>query len=67
MDAPAEDEKADLRPAPGFVEVRDGRGRLLFLYDAVRDLVQIKPKGEPAVLVDLRVYQGLGRSQGKAI
>ena len=50
---------------PGFVEVRDARGRLLFLYDATRDLVQIKPKGEPAVLIDLRIYRT--HAQGKAI
>lgn len=54
-------------PPPGFVEVRDGRGRLLFLFDAARDLVQIKPKGEPVVLIDLRVYRAHMEVQGKVI
>lgn len=29
----------------GFVEVRGGNGRLLFRYDAARELVEVKPKG----------------------
>lgn len=38
----------------GFVEVRGGNGRLLFRYDATRELVEVKPKGGEAEVVDLR-------------
>lgn len=38
----------------GFVEVRGGNGRLLFRYDAARELVEVKPKGGEAEVVDLR-------------
>ena len=37
----------------GFVEVRRN-GRLLFRYDAARELVEVKPKGGEAEVVDLR-------------
>lgn len=63
-ETPALEEGRALIP-PGFVEVRDGNGRLLFMFDPTRDLVQVKRKGEPAVLVDLRVYR-VG-AQGKTI
>lgn len=38
----------------GFVEVRGGNGRLLFRYDATRELVEVKPKGGEPEVVDLR-------------
>ena len=40
--------------ADGFVEVRGGNGRLLFRYDATRELVEVKPKGGETEVVDLR-------------
>jgi hypothetical protein len=54
---------------PGFVEVLDGEGRLLFLFDPQRDLIEIKPKGREAVLIDLRMYRPamVGTAHGKAI
>ena len=42
----------------GFVEVRNGAGKLLFEYDPGRNLVRIKPKGGTLELVDLEVYGG---------
>lgn len=43
---------------PGFVRVLDtGTGRLLFLFDPERDVIEIKPKGGLPVLIDLRYYR----------
>lgn len=51
----------------GFVEVRDGDGRLLFLFDPERDLVEVRVKGRTS-LVDLRKYRpALRPAQGKVI
>lgn len=53
--------------AAGFVEVRDGEGRLLFLFDPARDLVQVRQKGRTS-LIDLRMYRvTLRGAQGKVI
>lgn len=43
---------------PGFLRVLDAKtGRLLFLFDPERDVIEIKPKGAAPVLVDLRYYR----------
>lgn len=38
----------------GFVEVRASNGRLLCRFDPQRELIEIKPKGDQPVVVDLR-------------
>jgi hypothetical protein len=50
------------RGEDGFVEVRRN-GRLLFRYDPNRDLVEIKPKGSPSQIVDLRQFRTPVRNQ----
>lgn len=52
---------------PGFVPVADGEGRLLFYFDPERDLIQIRVKGRPTVLVDLRMYRPRRPAQGKLL
>lgn len=41
-----------------WTEVRSSRGRLLFRLDVGRLLVEVKPKGGPVELVDLRALLG---------
>lgn len=42
------------RPVDTWVEIRSSRGRLLCRLDVGRLLLEVKPKGGPAELVDLR-------------
>jgi hypothetical protein len=46
------------RQQPQFREVRDPQtGKLLFRYDPVADVVEVKPKGAEAVQVALTPYR----------
>lgn len=51
------------RTMDGWVEVRNGRGRLLFRLDAGRLLLEVKPKGEAVELVDLRPLLALSLTE----
>lgn len=58
MEAKPEYETGAGTERPGFLRVLDaGTGRLLFLFDPERDVIEIKPKGAAPVLVDLRYYR----------
>lgn len=46
-----------------WIEIRSSRGRLLCRLDVERMLLEVKPKGQPAELVDLRPH--LGRCCGQ--
>ncbi len=54
-----------------FIEIRDANGRLLFLFDPVRDLIEVKHKGAGVVLVDLRPlrrqFGAVATTQGKRV
>lgn len=52
------DERAILRPAerPAFVDVRGASGRLYGRFDPALMLLEIKRKGEPPELIDLKVF-----------
>ena len=51
------DEQKSAERPPGFLEVRDHEGHLLFLFDPERKLISIKPRGRPLVLIDLRMFE----------
>ena len=50
-------------PPPGFVRVPHPRrpDRALFHYDPRRQVVEVKPKGEEAIRVDLTQYAESGK------
>lgn len=45
-------------PNDTWIEIRSSRGRLLCRLDVERMLLEVKPKGQPAELVDLRPHLG---------
>lgn len=52
------------RRSDGFWDIRGGNGKLLFLYDPERQLVEIKQRGE-VELVDLkRIRQDIDNRKG---
>lgn len=52
------------REQTGFRDVRDERtGKKLFRYDDSRDIIEIKERGKPPVLVDMRRVRAEGRKQ----
>lgn len=51
----------------GFVEVRSENGKLLFRYNPVKRLVEVKQKNSEPELVDLRKLERVQIVQGKII
>ncbi len=56
------------RASEDYIEIRGRDNNLLFRFDPVRDLIEIKPKQGPIELVDLRPYRrkaGVYKVQGR--
>lgn len=48
----------------GFIPIReDGTGWLLFLYDPVRDIIEVQRRGRKQI-IDLTLYKENGESEG---